>query len=70
MSTSPFASFDLAELRQLYRALHAHLLDHPELLDSSFLLGLQRFLQGRAKESGVDLADHGQWDAWLSGPGR
>ena len=28
---------------------------------------LQRWLQYRAVEDGVDLTDHAQWDGWLKG---
>lgn len=66
MSTDPFAAFELAELRLIYRALHAHILEHPALIDSAFLLALQKFLQARAIRDGVELADHAAWDAWLS----
>ncbi|HEY7954967.1 MAG TPA: hypothetical protein VII38_06720 [Polyangia bacterium] len=66
MSTEPFAAFELAELRLVYRALHAHILEHPALIDSSFLFALQKFLQARATGEGVELADHAAWDAWLS----
>ena len=31
------------------------------------LEGLQSWLQFRAGQEGVDVADHAQWDAWLGG---
>ena len=57
--------YPLAEQKLLYRVLHAWLMDHPELMDSEFLHDLQRSLQRQAQADGVDVADHGAWDAWL-----
>ena len=54
------------ELRLIYRILHAHLAEHSELMDTHFLIELQDFLQHQARAEGVDTADHGAWDAWLS----
>ena len=55
----------LAEQKLIYRILHASLIDHVELMDSEFLHDLQRGLQKQAQTEGVDVADHGAWDAWL-----
>lgn len=60
-----FDFFLLDDLKLVYRTLHAHLTEHVDLLDSQFLHDLQGFLQKKARADGVDLADHGQWDAWL-----
>lgn len=60
-----FAHFEIAELKVVYRALHQHLLEHPELMDTDFLSDLQRWLQHVAGQQGVDVGDHGAWDAWL-----
>jgi len=57
--------FSLADLKLIYRVLHAHLLEHEELMDSELFHQLQSTLQAQAKKDGVDLADHAQWDAWL-----
>lgn len=57
--------YPLAERKLIYRVLHRHLGEHPELMDSRFLDDLQRDLQTAAQAEGVDIADHGQWDAWL-----
>ena len=59
------AALDAAELKLIYRILHQHLGDHPELLDTHFLIELQNYLQRQAKADGVDIADHGAWDRWL-----
>jgi hypothetical protein len=45
--------------------LHAHLMDHVELMDSRFFGELQQHLQALARADGVELADHGAWDRWL-----
>lgn len=57
--------YSLDELKLIYRLLHAQLTTHLELMDSALLHDLQALLQMHAKAAGVDLADHGQWDAWL-----
>ena len=53
------------DLKLIYRVLHRHLGQHPELLDSPFLEDLQKRLQREAQAEGVDIADHGAWDEWL-----
>lgn len=57
--------YPLAERKLIYRVLHAGLMEHPDLMDSEFLHDLQRSLQQQAQAEGVDVADHGAWDAWL-----
>jgi hypothetical protein len=59
-------AFAIADLKQVYRVLHAHLMEHPELMDSELFLQLQTSLQAQARKEGVDLADHAAWAAWLS----
>lgn len=59
------AALDARELKLVYRVLHQHLGEHPELMDTDFLIELQKYLQIRAKAEGVDVADHGAWDRWL-----
>ena len=55
----------LDELRQVYLTLHRHLGQHPELMDTHFLIELQNFLHKEASADGVDIAVHGDWEAWL-----
>jgi hypothetical protein len=57
--------YPLAEQKLVYRVLHRHLTETPELMDSQFLQDLQTQLQKQALAEGVDVADHGAWDAWL-----
>ena len=57
--------YPLSERKLIYRVLHAHLAEHPELMDSEILHELQVGLQRAAQAEGVDVADHGAWDAWL-----
>ena len=57
--------YPLAEQKLVYRILHRHLTEAPELMDSEFLHDLQSQLQKQALAEGVDVADHGAWDAWL-----
>ncbi len=57
--------YPLSERKLIYRVLHAHLTEHPDLMDSHILDELQRGLQQAAQAERVDVADHGAWDAWL-----
>jgi len=57
--------YSLEERKLIYRVLHKNLVQNPELMDSAFLADLQTDLQLIAQTEGIDLADHGQWDAWL-----
>lgn len=57
--------YSLAEQKLIYRALHRQLTEMHELMDSEFLHDLQVSLQRQAQAEGVDVADHGAWDAWL-----
>jgi hypothetical protein len=56
---------DVEDLKLVYRTLHAHLAEHPELMETHFLIELQNFLHARARAEGVDTTHHGAWDAWL-----
>jgi hypothetical protein len=57
--------YALDEWKLVYRVLHSRLKDHLELLDSHFFADLQTHLQRCAAADGVDVTDHGAWDAWL-----
>lgn len=59
------AALELRDLKLVYRVLHAQLAGHPDLLDTHFLIELQKFLHARARKDGVDVSDHGAWDRWL-----
>ena len=61
----PPADYPLAERKLVYRVLHRHLAEHPELMDGDFLSDLQTALQQAAQSEGIDVGDHGAWDAWL-----
>jgi hypothetical protein len=65
VAMSLFDAHDLADLKLVYRVLHAHMMEHAEIMDSAFTTELQKYLQGRARADGVELADHAQWDRWL-----
>jgi hypothetical protein len=58
--------YPVGELKLIYQALHAALPGEPELMDSLLLEDLQRFLQERATQDGVDVSTHSQWAAWLA----
>jgi hypothetical protein len=57
--------YSQGDLKLIYRVLHRHLAQHPDLLDSQFFEDLQRNLHKQADEEGVDVSDHGAWDEWL-----
>ncbi len=59
-------AYDLAALKIVYRCLHACLPEQPALMDSQLLQDLQRFLQRRTGEDGVDVSTHGEWARWLA----
>ena len=66
---TPFAEFDPAELKLVYRVLHGHLMEHVELMDTAFFEQLQGWLQREAGSQAVDVRDHAAWDAWLGNAG-
>jgi hypothetical protein len=53
------------ERKLVYRVLHKHLAEFPDLMDASLLDDLQSSLQAEAMAEGVDVTDHGAWDRWL-----
>ena len=63
------AALDFADLKLVYRVLHQHLAEHPDLMDTDFLIELQNYLQRKAIAEGVDIADHSKWDAWIGHTG-
>ncbi|MFW5454830.1 hypothetical protein [Thioalkalivibrio sulfidiphilus] len=58
--------YPVNELKLIYQTLHASLPSEPELMDSLLLEDLQRFLQERASQDGVDVSTHSQWAGWLN----
>jgi len=59
------AHYDLSELKLIYRVLHSQLMDHLDLMDAQLFEDIQSWLQTIARQEGIDVSDHGQWDAWL-----
>lgn len=59
------AAHSRADLKVIYRALHASLSRFPELMDTDFVLELQDYLHEQAVKEGVDPTHHSEWDAWL-----
>jgi hypothetical protein len=53
--------YSVNELKLVYRILHKNLATHIELMDAD----LQSLLQKKAVADGIDIGDHGAWDAWL-----
>lgn len=65
MNSVSIKTYKVSDLKQIYRALHQHLMQHTELMDSEIFDDLQKYLQGVARLSGVDISDHEAWDRWL-----
>ena len=61
------SDYPLDELKTIYQLLHAQIPQFPVLMDSQLLDDLQRFLQQRATEEGIDVSLHAQWASWLGG---
>jgi hypothetical protein len=59
--------YPIDELKRVYNLLQGRLREEPELMDSELLEDLQRLLQSRAREEGVDVSLHAQWATWLNG---
>jgi len=57
--------YPLSERKLVYRVLHRQLTQFPALMDGDYLSDLQATLQKDAQADGIDIADHGAWDAWL-----
>ncbi len=60
----------LSQLKKIYRALFRQLhqagADGFDALDEDdMLLTLQTYLQGKAREAGIDATHHAEWDAFL-----
>jgi hypothetical protein len=62
----PLDQYELADLKRIYRTLHARLQEDFELMDSDLLHDLQTYLQDQAREDGADVSVHAQWSAWLN----
>jgi hypothetical protein len=58
-------NYPLPELKLVYRVLHRHLGENPDLLDAQIFEDLQRHLQKAARAEGVDVGHHAAWDRWL-----
>jgi hypothetical protein len=59
-------SYELTDLKRIYRTLHGQLQKDFELMDSELLHDLQTWLQAKAVNEGVDVSIHAQWAAWLN----
>jgi len=62
----PLDSYELTDLKRIYRTLHGQLQEDFDLMDSELLHDLQTWLQARARNEGVDVSIHAQWAAWLN----
>ena len=59
-------SYELTDLKRIYRTLHMQLQEDFELMDSDLLHDIQTLLQAKAGEQGVDVSIHAEWAAWLN----
>ena len=62
---SVLQEYKLEELKLIYRVLHDAIPAQPSLMDSQILDELQRYLQQKAQQDGVDVSLHAQWADWL-----
>ena len=62
----PIDTYELSDLKRIYRTLHSQLQQDFELMDSALLQDLQTFLQAQATATGVDVSLHAQWATWLN----
>jgi hypothetical protein len=62
----PLDSYELTDLKRIFRTLHGQLQKDFDLMDSELLHDLQTWLQAKASNEGVDVSIHAQWAAWLN----
>lgn len=66
---SRLSDYKLDDLKLVYRTLHSCLRENTDLIDSDLFQDLQDYLHARALSEGVNIQEHGRWDAWLANPG-
>ena len=66
---NPSLEASLDDLKVIYKVLTVHRGDHPELMHNGFYASLRRLLEAQATVEGVDIADAGEWEAWLADVG-
>ncbi|MFH1262893.1 MAG: hypothetical protein V1495_05565 [Pseudomonadota bacterium] len=65
MNTVSVKTYQITDLKRIYRVLHEHLLNHLDLMESEFFEDLQAYLHSIARISGIDISDHAAWERWL-----
>lgn len=58
-------AYSVEELKLIYHLLHTQIPQHPKLIGSDLLQDLQDHLLKLAKEDGIDVTVHKQWNHWL-----
>ncbi len=57
--------YPVEELKLIYHLLHTQMPQHTQLIGSDLLQDLQDYLLQQARDDGVDVAVHKQWNSWL-----
>lgn len=57
--------YPVEELKLIYHLLHTQIPQHTRLISSDLLQDLQDYLLQQARDEGVDVAVHKQWNSWL-----
>jgi hypothetical protein len=65
ISMKSLAEYPVEELKLIYHLLHTQIPQHTQLIGSDLLQDLQDYLLQQAKNEGVDVAVHKQWNSWL-----
>ncbi len=65
MNSVSIKTYQVSDLKRIYRVLHQHLLQNTDLMESEVFEDLQAYLQGVATLSGIDISDHEAWDRWI-----
>lgn len=58
-------AYSISELKLIYHLLHTQIPQHTQLISSDLLQDLRDYLLQQAKNEGVDVAIHKEWDSWL-----
>jgi hypothetical protein len=58
-------AYSINELKLIYHLLHTQIPQHTQLISSDLLQDLQDYLLQQAKNEGIDVAAHKEWDSWL-----
>jgi len=61
--------YSIEELKLIYHLLHTQMPQHTQLISSDLLQDLQDYLLQQARNEGIEVAEHKQWNNWLQPSG-